>query len=258
MARHIAVTGAASGIGLELARLLQARGDDVVGIDLAGTEICADLATERGREETVAAVLRRTGGRLDGLVACAGISAPKPETVSVNYFGAVEVVERLRLALAAAERPRVAVVGSVSAIQHPDADVVLACVVGDETSARHLAEKAVARGEGLRIYPSSKAALARWVRRTSVSPDWAGAGIPVNAVAPGVVLTPMSADLITDEQMRAAMDAAVPMPLNGYAEPIVVAHALAWLVGEENSHITGQVVYVDGGAEASLRGEECF
>ncbi|MGH3352990.1 MAG: SDR family oxidoreductase [Nocardioides sp.] len=43
------------------------------------------------------------------------------------------------------------------------------------------------------------------------------------------------------------------MPLNGYLEAVDVAQVLAFLVSPENSHITGQVVYVDGGAEATVR-----
>ena len=47
----------------------------------------------------------------------------------------------------------------------------------------------------------------------------------------------------------------VPMPLNGIAEAQVVADLLAWLVGEENSHLCGQVVFVDGGSDAVIRGD---
>jgi NAD(P)-dependent dehydrogenase (short-subunit alcohol dehydrogenase family) len=61
-----------------------------------------------------------------------------------------------------------------------------------------------------------------------------------------------------DPTMRAVMDAAVPMPLNGYAAPEAPAELLAWLVSEANSHVTGQVIYVDGGAEATLRPAEHY
>lgn len=109
-----------------------------------------------------------------------------------------------------------------------------------------------------KLYPSSKAALAQWLRRECVTPEWAGAGIPLNAVAPGVVRTPMSEPLFADERMKGLMDRAVPMPLNGYAGPEAIAAALGWLINPENTHMTGQVLYVDGGAEVSLRGPSLF
>jgi NAD(P)-dependent dehydrogenase (short-subunit alcohol dehydrogenase family) len=134
-----------------------------------------------------------------------------------------------------------------------DDEVVAACLAGDEQAA--LARAEVVMGERPQtLYPSSKSALAQWMRRACIAPEWAGAGISLNAVAPGVVRTPMSAALFADKRMKKIMDRAVPMPLNGYAGPEVIASALGWLISPENSHMTGQVLYVDGGAEVSLRG----
>jgi len=48
------------------------------------------------------------------------------------------------------------------------------------------------------------------------------------------------------------------MPLNGIAEPIVVAHLLAWLGSDENTHLCGQVVFVDGGGDAVIRGDSTW
>ncbi|RFU20538.1 SDR family oxidoreductase [Geodermatophilus marinus] len=257
MSRRIAVTGSASGIGQALAEQLTGAGDTVIGIDLKDADVCADLGTPTGRTHAVEAVLERCGGVLDGLVACAGINVPSPTLVSVNFFGVTALAEGLRPALAAAAAPRAAVVGSISGTQPVDEEVVAACLADDEAAA--LARAEVVMGEGpQRLYPSSKAALARWVRRYCVIPEWAGAGIPVNLVAPGVVRTPMSAALFADERMKQVMDRAVPMPLNGYAGPEVIAEALSWLIGPSNTHMTGQVLYVDGGAEVSLRGPAVF
>lgn len=256
MARHIAVTGTASGIGRVLAAQLRDQGADVIGVDLKDAAVCADLSTRAGRDRAVREVLERSGGTLDAVVACAGLSAPKPLTVSVNYFGVTAFVEGLRPALARSAAPRVAVVGSIAGTRVFTNGVVDACLAGRERAALAAAEALVARGEARLLYPSSKHALARWVRRVCVTPEWAGAGIPVNAVAPGVVLTPMHAAVSETEEQRAAVDRAVPMPLGGYAEPEVIAHALKWLVSRENTHVTGQVLYVDGGAEVSLRGAE--
>ncbi|MFZ2530143.1 MAG: SDR family oxidoreductase, partial [Rhodococcus sp. (in: high G+C Gram-positive bacteria)] len=105
------------------------------------------------------------------------------------------------------------------------------------------------------IYASSKAAIARWVRRTAVTPEWAGAGIPLNAIAPGTIVTPMIQAMLDSPEGLAAIDGAVPMPLSGHARPQQVAPLLAWLVSPENSHMTGQVVFIDGGADAVLRSD---
>lgn len=258
MQRHVAVTGAASGIGRALADLLAQRGDRVLGVDLKDADVCADLATEDGRRTAVESVTALSGGRLDAVVACAGVSGTAPLLVAVNYFGVVRLLEGLRPALARSTQPRAAVVGSVSALHPTDTALVEACLAGDEPAALSAAEQAAAGGRGHELYPSSKAALARWVRRTSVAPGWADSGIALNAVAPGVVLTPMTDGLVADAQMRAVMDQAVPMPLNGYSPPAAVAGALAWLAAAENTHTTGQVLFVDGGAEATLRGDRGF
>ncbi|MCC5577984.1 SDR family oxidoreductase [Microtetraspora sp. AC03309] len=258
MTRKIAVSGSASGIGKALAELLREQGDEVIGVDLRDADVCADLSGPEGRALAVESVLRLSGGVLDGVVACAGVSAVTTLTVRVNHFGVVGLLEGLRPALAAAPAPRAAVVGSISGTQPVDPGVVAACLEGDEDTAVALSEQAIERGEGRRLYPSSKSALAKWLRRESVTPQWAGAGIPLNAIAPGVVLTPMSAPLFEDEAMRKAMEAAVPMPLNGHATAEVIAEALAWLVSPVNTHMTGQVIYVDGGAEATLRGPDVY
>ncbi|MER6875745.1 SDR family oxidoreductase, partial [Amycolatopsis sp. NPDC000673] len=127
------------------------------------------------------------------------------------------------------------------------------CLRGDEQAALTAAREAIADNRAVQLYPSSKSAVAQWARRTSVSAGWADAGIAVNVVAPGVVLTPMTDELFANPQMKAVMDKAVPMPLHGYAAAEDVARVLAYFADAATTHITGQVVYVDGGAEATLR-----
>ncbi|HEY0540243.1 MAG TPA: SDR family oxidoreductase [Actinoallomurus sp.] len=258
MGRQVVVTGAASGIGASVSRLLRGRGDEVIGVDLHDVEVVADLSAPEGRRAAVAAVLRRTDGVVDAVVACAGTAAPTEAAITVNYFGVVDLLDALRPALARADRPRAAVISSIASTQPTDAGVLAACAERDEKRAVALAGKVSADGRGYQLYGSSKLALARWVRRTSITPGWAGAGIPLNAVAPGVVVTPMTESLLATEGGRELVDRAVPMPLNGYAPPEAVAHALIWLAGPENTHVTGQVVFIDGGADATLRGEDCF
>lgn len=149
-------------------------------------------------------------------------------------------------------------VGSISGTHPVDDDTVRACLDLDEPAAIAAATKVEESGAGGRLYPSSKSALAQWMRRVCATPEWAGAGIPLNAIAPGVVRTPMTVPLFEDEGMFEIMKEAVPMPLNGFAGPEVIAAALRWLISPVNTHMTGQVIYVDGGAEATLRGADVF
>lgn len=253
MSRTIVVTGSSSGIGAALSSLLAERGDRVIGVDLTGSDVDADLSTPAGRSAAVEQVTALSGGVVDGVVTSAGTSVPGEAMVTVNFFGSTAVVEGLRPLLARSAAPRVALVGSISGTQTADEAVVAACLRGDEAAALDAAREVLAAGRGHQLYPSSKSAIAQWARRTAVSSGWADAGIAVNVVAPGVVLTPMSAGLFDDPQMKELMDLAVPMPLHGYAEAADIARVLTFLVDATTTHITGQVLYVDGGAEATLR-----
>jgi NAD(P)-dependent dehydrogenase (short-subunit alcohol dehydrogenase family) len=141
-----------------------------------------------------------------------------------------------------------------------DDELVALLTAGDETAAMARAE-VLAKDPattGALIYSSTKKALAQWVRRHAATPEWAGAGIPLNAVAPGIIATPMVADYVATPEAREAILQMVPMPLNGIAEPIVVAHLLAWLTSEENTHLCGQVVFVDGGSDVVIRGDSTW
>src|SRR3954451_7792011 len=97
--RTYVVSGSASGIGAATSRMLLDRGHRVIGVDLHGADIVADLSTQSGRDETVRAVGELTD-RVDGVVPCAGV-AGLPDTdprlvVSLNFFGAVGLVTGLR------------------------------------------------------------------------------------------------------------------------------------------------------------------
>jgi NAD(P)-dependent dehydrogenase (short-subunit alcohol dehydrogenase family) len=105
-------------------------------------------------------------------------------------------------------------------------------------------------------YGTAKRALNGWVRRTAPTPEWAGVGIPLNAVAPGVVDTPAAAWILTDDEVRTTIEAAAPQPLGGFpGRPEWVGHLISWLASPENRFVTGQVIFADGGAEAALLGD---
>ncbi|WP_348788817.1 SDR family NAD(P)-dependent oxidoreductase [Leifsonia sp. NPDC080035] len=260
MARTYVVTGSASGIGATTTRMLTERGERVIGIDLKNADVEADLSVAEGRRDAAARAIELAGGSIDAVIACAGISAPIPKTISVNFFGVTELLVELLPALARSEAPRAAVVSSMASLQTNSREMVEAALAGDEAGALAIAETLTAQGPevGYLVYPSSKRALARWVRRESITPAWAGAGIPLNAVAPGTVITPMTADLLKTTEGAAMVDASVPMPLNYHQPPESIAALLIWLTSVENTHMAGQVIYDDGGADASLRGDDIW
>ncbi|WP_327297110.1 MULTISPECIES: SDR family oxidoreductase [unclassified Streptomyces] len=258
MSRTYLVTGASSGIGKATTALLRTRGHTVIGADLKDSDISADLSTAEGRAVLVSRARELNGGRLDAVIACAGVAQPDPLTVKINYFGAVATLEGLRPLLAAGADPRALVISSIDSVHPTDSAIVDAALAGDEEAAVVASRAAVDRGKGQLVYSSSKAAVSRWIRRAAITDDWAGAGIPLNAVGPGVIVTPMTQPMLDDPEMRKLVEQAVPMPLHGYARPEQITPLIAWLTSPENTHVTGQVVFADGGADAVLRGDRTW
>lgn len=258
--RTYIITGAGSGIGLATTELLRERGATVIGVDLKGADVTADLSTATGRKEAADAALAAAEGKVDAVIACAGIAAPIPLTVSVNYFGVTEFLDHLAPALAKSDSPRAAVVSSMASLQPNSAELVDAMLANDEAKALEIGGALAEQGPetGYLNYPSSKRALSRWVRRESITPRYAGAGIPLNAVAPGTVVTAMTKQLLATPEGREMVDSSVPMPLNGHSDAVVISKLLAWLTSEENTHTTGQTIYTDGGADATLRGDNIW
>lgn len=253
MTRTYLVTGAASGIGFATTGYLRERGNRVITLDLHDADVVADLATPAGRIAAIDGVEAAAGSSLDAVVACAGTAVMTGLTIRVNYFGTIALLDGLRPLLATAAAPRVVVISSVGIAFSTIDAAVDACLAGDE-------EAAVLAAETVPIlaYPSSKRALSRWVRRMAATPEWAGAGIALNAIGPGTVETPMIQELLDDPAGIEMLDSGVPMPLSGHAQPAQIAPVLAFLTSEENTLITGQMLFVDGGAESIIRGDDIW
>jgi NAD(P)-dependent dehydrogenase (short-subunit alcohol dehydrogenase family) len=256
--RTCVVTGAASGIGAATAALLERNGHRVIGVDLRDATIEADLATEDGRARMVDEVSDLAGGRVDVVVANAGTIGQGATDVRLNYFGTVATLEGLRPLLAIGDSPRAVVTASQAVVHEVHDDLVTACLAGDEAGAVATLPTEPSAFDATWIYASTKRALATWVRANAPTSEWAGAGIALNAVAPGVVRTPMTQPLLDDPVGAELLTAAIPMPLGGVAEPSAIAHVIDFLAAAETTAMTGQVLFVDGGGDCVLRGADIW
>lgn len=253
--RTIALTGSQSGLGLAVRQRLEADGLRVIGVDLAGkgAEVAADLSTPAGRQHAVRQVIKLAGGRLDGLVANAGVDSKNAElTMQVNYFGAVEVAEGLRQALAKGESPALVFTVSHAIAISPGiatgaADALLAGKL--EKAARSLGRLTP------NPYSASKFALARWIRRHAAAPEWAGAGITMNGVCPGPIMTPMLEHDLQDP-MKGPIIRAMPKPTGTTALPADLTGIYRFLLGADARYVVGQLIMIDGGIETLWRGED--
>jgi NAD(P)-dependent dehydrogenase (short-subunit alcohol dehydrogenase family) len=66
------------------------------------------------------------------------------------------------------------------------------------------------------------------------------------------------ARLFEDPDKKRAVSAGTPMPLGGPYKPLAAAEFLAWLASEKNGHMTGQTIFIDGGADAVIRGDSVW
>ncbi len=101
---------------------------------------------------------------------------------------------------------------------------------------------------GLGSYAPSKAANIMLCR--VLAQEWAADGIHANAVSPGMIRTPLTVSAYSDNAIAQARTDLVPMGRIG--EPIDIANAIAWLVGPDNTYLTGKDICVDGGFDDSI------
>ena len=248
--RTILVTGSASGLGAAICDRLKGDGVRVIGLDRHGADIVTDLGTAGGRRDAVSAVSEACGAVLDGVVSCAGLG-PYEEVKAitrVNYFGAVAMLDELRDCLGRGREPAAVAIssigGAVEALAIPE--YLDACHAGDEERAQRIIDGK----DGTTVYCNAKRALAQAVRRRAS--EWGALGIRLNAIAPSKTETPMLEKLLAHPDHAPAIHA-LPVPVARSAAPAEVAGAVVFLLGPDARYVHGQVLFVDGGAEAVMR-----
>ena len=247
--RSAFVTGAASGNGLAIARRLEREGVRVAYVDIDGdgldglevaegsVKMVADIADPDGAQTAVHAA-GEAFGSVNILVNNAGIVRFSPfddlpvsewhDVMNVNATGPLLVTQ------AAAPLLRQSVTDQGS-------DSMTAAVI-NITSIE--AELVISRSGHPQVhYNASKGALK--MLSAALALELAESRVRVNAIAPGYVVTPFTAESLAEPEIRAwALDR---IPLGRFAAPDDVANAAAFLSSEESSYITGTTITVDGG-----------
>ena len=244
-ARKVAlVTGAARGIGLAATQRFLADGWSVVMFDINGETLAAAVAALAEPERTLAIVgdvsvpeavtsaietIKGRFGRLDALVNNAGVAIFKPvlETALADWQRIMDVNLTGPFLMTQAAAPVMAETGGGAIV--------------NITSISSL------RASTLRVaYGTSKAGLAHLTKQFAV--ELAGYGIRVNAVAPGPVDTAMAKAVHTPE-IRADYHDTIPLGRYGLEEEL--ADMIVFLCSDRASYVTGQMISVDGGFEAT-------
>ena len=238
------VFGAYGGIGSALARRLHSSGAslvlsgrdpetlEVLATELGATSFAADATDFAAVDAVVAGTLERFG-RLDGVANCVGSLLLKPAHLTKPEEWAATVGANLTSAFAV-----------LRAAARPLSDGDGGALVLVSTAA---ASVGLPNHEAIAAAKGGIEALVR-----SAAATYGGAGLRVNAVAPGLVETPLTARITGSEKARASSEAM--HALRRLGTPDDVAEAIRWLLSTEASWVTGQTLGVDGGLGSARSG----
>lgn len=223
------VVGASSGIGLETAKRLKSQGFNVYSASRTESDELNQLGVQhQSLDVTSEEIELELPEELHGLVYCPGTINLKPfrslkrsdllHDFEVNAIGAWKVIKAAYKSLRKAE----------------SASVVLFSTVAVQTGMPFHTSIAMAKGAVEGLSRSLAAELAPRVR--------------VNTIAPSLTDTPLAANLLANEDKKEASKKR--HPLNKYGSPADLAAAASYLISDDSSWMTGQVIGVDGGMSA--------
>jgi NAD(P)-dependent dehydrogenase (short-subunit alcohol dehydrogenase family) len=228
------ITGSASGIGAETARLFGQEGATVAGMDVSPGAIGdmtleVDVTDEPAVRDAYATV-RRELGRIDVLFNNAGISPDDDASVLETSLEAWERVQHVNL--------RGVFLCCKHGIPH--------LLDGGGGSVINTASFVAVMGAATSqiSYTASKGGVLALSRELGV--EFAKRGVRVNALCPGPVNTPLLQELFAKEPEKAARRL-VHVPMGRFAEPREIAQAALFLAADESSYVTASTFLVDGG-----------
>ena len=238
------------GIGACTKARLETQGYEIIGIDLKGETISADLFTAEGRQVAIDQTLEKCGGKIDRLVLAAGLGghlANGALVAKVNYFGAVTLLDGFKDALAAT-KGRCVVIGSNSSQMRtdPTAPMVEAMLEGDEAKTVEI----IGDFHAAMVYGHSKHAVTRAARRRAA--EWGELGISLNVIAPGPTETPMLQGVKDDPVISKSLEM-IPIPQKRFGRAEEITDIIVFMLSDTADYMQGSVIYVDGGTDAQLR-----